>query len=139
MREMADAPGTSTAEKLALRDAARELNRRAAASGGVIDARDIDEVRKNSLNDAIRKRLDKTDPTTLDRRASAALARVRPLLDDALKAAGGDGWADYLATHASVMREIERVDSGYRSMISVQASLVSTAILTYGTEAHKKK
>ena len=38
-----------------------------------------------------------------------------------------------------VMREIERVDSGYRSMISVQASLVSTAILTYGTEAHKKK
>jgi glutaryl-CoA dehydrogenase len=38
-----------------------------------------------------------------------------------------------------VMREIERVDSGYRSMISVQASLVSTAILHYGTEAHKKK
>ena len=38
-----------------------------------------------------------------------------------------------------VMREIERVDSGYRSMISVQASLVSTAILTYGTEAHKRK
>ena len=38
-----------------------------------------------------------------------------------------------------VMREIERVDSGYRSMISVQASLVSTAILHYGTEAHRKK
>ena len=38
-----------------------------------------------------------------------------------------------------VMREIERADSGYRSMISVQASLVSTAILTYGTEAHKRK
>jgi glutaryl-CoA dehydrogenase len=37
------------------------------------------------------------------------------------------------------MREIERVDSGYRSMISVQASLVSTAILHYGTEAHRKK
>jgi glutaryl-CoA dehydrogenase len=38
-----------------------------------------------------------------------------------------------------VMREIERVDSGYRSMISVQASLVSTALLHYGTEAHRKK
>ncbi len=38
-----------------------------------------------------------------------------------------------------VMREIERADSGYRSMISVQASLVSTAILTYGTEEQRRK
>ena len=38
-----------------------------------------------------------------------------------------------------VMREIERADSGFRSMISVQASLVSTAILTYGTEDHRRK
>jgi len=42
-------------------------------------------------------------------------------------------------SYGLVMREIERVDSGYRSMISVQASLVATAILHYGTEAHKRK
>ena len=38
-----------------------------------------------------------------------------------------------------VAREIERVDSGYRSMLSVQASLVMHPIFTYGTEKQKKK
>ena len=38
-----------------------------------------------------------------------------------------------------VAREIERVDSGFRSMLSVQASLVIHPIFTYGTEEQKKK
>jgi glutaryl-CoA dehydrogenase len=38
-----------------------------------------------------------------------------------------------------VAREVERVDSGYRSMMSVQASLVMHPILTYGSEAQRKK
>ena len=38
-----------------------------------------------------------------------------------------------------VAREIERVDSGYRSMLSVQASLVMHPIFTYGTEEQKMK
>lgn len=35
-------------------------------------------------------------------------------------------------------REIERVDSGYRSMMSVQSSLVMQAIYAYGSEAHRQ-
>ena len=38
-----------------------------------------------------------------------------------------------------VAREIERVDSGYRSMLSVQSSLVMYPIYTYGTEEQKQK
>jgi glutaryl-CoA dehydrogenase len=38
-----------------------------------------------------------------------------------------------------VAREIERVDSGYRSALSVQSSLVMYPIHAYGTEAQKKK
>lgn len=38
-----------------------------------------------------------------------------------------------------LQREIERVDSGYRSMVSVQASLVAHPINAYGTPAHKEK
>ena len=38
-----------------------------------------------------------------------------------------------------VAREIERVDSGYRSALSVQSSLVMYPIHSYGTEAQKKK
>ena len=38
-----------------------------------------------------------------------------------------------------VAREVERVDSGYRSMMSVQASLVMYPIYAYGSEAQRRK
>jgi glutaryl-CoA dehydrogenase len=38
-----------------------------------------------------------------------------------------------------IAREIERVDSGYRSMMSVQSSLVMFPIYTYGSEAQRKR
>lgn len=38
-----------------------------------------------------------------------------------------------------IAREIERMDSGFRSMFSVQTSLVIYPIYTYGTEAQKQK
>ena len=50
---------------------------------------------------------------------------------------GGSG-AGY-TSYGVVAREIERVDSGYRSMLSVQASLVMYPINAYGSEAQRKK
>ncbi|MFT4192441.1 MAG: acyl-CoA dehydrogenase [Comamonas sp.] len=50
---------------------------------------------------------------------------------------GGPG-LNYVA-YGLIAREIERVDSGYRSMASVQSSLVMVPILTFGTEAQKQK
>jgi glutaryl-CoA dehydrogenase len=38
-----------------------------------------------------------------------------------------------------IAREVERVDSGYRSTMSVQSSLVMYPIYTYGTEAQRQK
>ena len=38
-----------------------------------------------------------------------------------------------------IAREVERVDSGYRSMMSVQSSLVMVPINDFGSEAQKKK
>jgi glutaryl-CoA dehydrogenase len=38
-----------------------------------------------------------------------------------------------------ITREIERVDSGYRSAMSVQSSLVMHPIFTYGSEAQRKR
>jgi glutaryl-CoA dehydrogenase len=38
-----------------------------------------------------------------------------------------------------IAREVERVDSGYRSMMSVQSSLVMVPIYEFGTEAQKRK
>jgi glutaryl-CoA dehydrogenase len=50
---------------------------------------------------------------------------------------GGSG-ASYVA-YGLVAREIERVDSGYRSMMSVQSSLVMYPIYAYGDETQRKK
>jgi glutaryl-CoA dehydrogenase len=36
-------------------------------------------------------------------------------------------------------REVERIDSGYRSLMSVQASLVIQAIVAYGSEAQRRR
>ncbi|MDA0788637.1 MAG: acyl-CoA dehydrogenase [Proteobacteria bacterium] len=42
-------------------------------------------------------------------------------------------------SYGLVAREVERVDSGYRSAMSVQSSLVMHPIYTYGTEAQRMK
>ena len=50
---------------------------------------------------------------------------------------GGAG-ASYVA-YGLVAREVERVDSGYRSMMSVQSSLVMYPINAFGSEEQKRK
>jgi glutaryl-CoA dehydrogenase len=50
---------------------------------------------------------------------------------------GGVG-ASYVS-YGLVAREVERVDSGYRSMMSVQSSLVMYPIYAYGSEEQKRK
>jgi glutaryl-CoA dehydrogenase len=50
---------------------------------------------------------------------------------------GGAG-ASYVA-YGLVAREVERVDSGYRSMMSVQSSLVMHPIHAFGTEEQRRK
>ncbi len=47
----------------------------------------------------------------------------------------GGGYVSY----GLVAREVERVDSGYRSMMSVQASLVMYPIYAYGSEEQRRK
>src|SRR3954464_1887947 len=54
-----------------------------------------------------------------------------------LEAYGGAG-LNYVC-YGLVAREVERVDSGYRSMMSVQSSLVMVPINAFGNEATKRK
>lgn len=50
----------------------------------------------------------------------------------------GAAEANYVS-YGLVAREVERVDSGYRSMMSVQSSLVIYPIYTYGSEEQRDK
>ena len=60
------------------------------------------------------------------------------LLGSTLPEEYGGAGASYVA-YGLVAREIERVDSGYRSMMSVQSSLVMYPIYAYGSEAQRLK
>jgi len=60
------------------------------------------------------------------------------LLGPTIPAAYGGPELNYVS-YGLIAREIERVDSGYRSMMSVQSSLVMLPIYEFGTEAQRTK
>ncbi len=66
-------------------------------------------------------------------REMGALGLLGPVVPEEF---GGVG-ANYVA-YGLIAREIERVDSGYRSMMSVQSSLVMHPIVAFGTEDQKR-
>jgi glutaryl-CoA dehydrogenase len=64
----------------------------------------------------------------------AALGLIGPTIPEEYGGAG----LGYVA-YGLIAREIERVDSGYRSAMSVQSSLVMHPIFAYGSEAQRRK
>ena len=73
-----------------------------------------------------------TDPDVF--REMGAMGLLGPTIPETY---GGVG-ASYVA-YGLVAREVERVDSGYRSMMSVQSSLVMYPIYAFGSEKQKRK
>lgn len=77
-------------------------------------------------------RNEKTDPAIFREMGELGLLGVT-----IPEAYGGSG-LNYVS-YGLVAREVERVDSGYRSMMSVQSSLVMVPIYTFGSEAVRSK
>ncbi len=77
-------------------------------------------------------RHEKTDPKIF--REMGELGLLGPTIPEEY---GGPG-LNYVS-YGLIAREVERVDSGYRSMMSVQSSLVMVPIFEFGTEAQKRK
>ncbi|NYT32359.1 acyl-CoA dehydrogenase [Rhizobium sp. WYCCWR 11128] len=77
-------------------------------------------------------RNEKTDPEIF--REMGELGLLGPTISPDYGGAG----LGYVA-YGLIAREVERVDSGYRSMMSVQSSLVMVPIETFGSEAQKLK
>ncbi|PDT12544.1 acyl-CoA dehydrogenase [Rhizobium sp. M1] len=77
-------------------------------------------------------RHEKTDPAIF--REMGELGLLGPTISPDYGGAG----LGYTA-YGLIAREVERVDSGYRSMMSVQSSLVMVPIETFGSEAQKQK
>ncbi len=77
-------------------------------------------------------RREETDPAIF--REMGELGLLGPTISPEYGGAG----LGYVA-YGLIAREVERVDSGYRSMMSVQSSLVMVPIETFGSEAQKQK
>lgn len=76
-------------------------------------------------------REEKTDPAVF--REMGELGLLGPTIEGY-----GCSGVSYVA-YGLIAREVEAVDSGYRSMMSVQSSLVMHPIHAYGTEAQRQK
>ena len=77
-------------------------------------------------------RHEKTDPSIF--REMGELGLLGPTIPEAY----GGAALNYVC-YGLIAREVERIDSGYRSMMSVQSSLVMVPINEFGTEAQKQK
>jgi glutaryl-CoA dehydrogenase len=73
-----------------------------------------------------------TDPAILPELGELGLLAAN------LPVAYGGAGANYVS-YGLIAREIERVDSGYRSMLSVQSSLVIQPIHAYGSEEQRRR
>jgi glutaryl-CoA dehydrogenase len=107
--------GQLTEEEKMVRDAARDY------AQGSLAPRVIDAFRREF-----------TDPVIFKEMGELGL------LGATIPAEYGGGGLNYVS-YGVIAREVERVDSGYRSMMSVQSSLVMLPIHRFGTETQKRK
>lgn len=82
----------------------------AASKTGVVDARALYAIRKNSVGEFVKKLF----PGAMDsaQRAEAAriMSEINPIIDNAIEKAGGKGFKDYLKTYSAGQREIEKTE-----------------------------
>ena len=75
-------------------------------NGGVIDARALDAIRKNSVNAAIQRLRPGMDATSQRNLASKVLTDIKPALVNAIEDAGGTGYRKYLEDYSKGMQKI---------------------------------
>ena len=90
-----------------LSEFANNLERRAAKMGGTIDAQGLYLARRE-MGNFVSSILGTTDPKALRLGTSKLVDAAQQPIDDAIEAAGGAGWKDYLNTFAKGMQDIER-------------------------------
>lgn len=98
LRTMAAAPATR-ADKLQRTTLTRLANdlENLADANGVIDARDLYQIRKTGVNDIVDRLMIGRQPTSgTKERTAGLLTGIRSMIDDAIEGAGGDNWKDYL-------------------------------------------
>jgi glutaryl-CoA dehydrogenase len=95
-----------------------------------------DTARQYAQEKLLPRVLEATRTETFDKEITREMGALG-LLGSTLEGYGCPGVSQ--VAYGLIAREIERVDSGYRSVMSVQSSLVMYPIYTFGTDEQKEK
>jgi hypothetical protein len=79
---------------------------------GVISADALYAIRRNSVDAAIRKMMPGSDEVVQKSRAAGVMAKLHPLIDDAIETAGGSGYKKYLSDYTAGRHKIEQTKMG---------------------------
>lgn len=77
-------------------------------ANGIIDPYALEAIRKNSVASVIRKLYPNESVESQRQVAAGILSDIKPIIDDAIEAAGGKGWRDYLKAFESGMAEVNQ-------------------------------
>lgn len=86
------------------------------SSGGVVDAKALDAIRKNSVNAAIEKLRPGMDASSQKRLSAQVLSDIKPVLIDAIESSGGTGYRQYLADYTKGMQNIGQTKLGAEAL-----------------------
>jgi hypothetical protein len=99
-----------TVDAGALEAVAAKIRKLTAENGGVMDARDLYTLRKTGVGEVISENLKAhgLEPLAENKRIAKMLGPVKDLIDEAIEAAGGKGWTNYLKAFSNGAHEIEQ-------------------------------
>jgi len=103
IRTMAEKEGTGQVQQKALLDVARQIE----SKGPIIRAGDLDAVRRD-VNVTIAQLNQGLDVGSVNKAAAGVVSQIKPLIDDAIETAGGQGYAAAKTAFATGASDLER-------------------------------
>ncbi len=139
MSQVAEKTETATPKSASIKDAAFQWDDPLDLDGELTEEERM--VRDTARNFAQEKLFPRVIEANRDERYDPAIQREMGelgLLGSTIPQEYGGAGLNYVC-YGLIARELERVDSGFRSAMSVQSSLAMQAIYAYGSEAQRRK
>jgi hypothetical protein len=105
-----------------LSNVADQISQWTAANGGVIDAQALYSIRKNAVSAEVARLNPGATEKAQAKMTASILSHVNPLIDDAIEAAGGTGWRNYLKTYSDGMNVINQMKLGGKALEALNQS-----------------
>lgn len=89
-------------------------------NSGVIDAEALYNIRKNAVSAEVERLAGSQSKSSKSNLTASVLAKINPIIDDAIERAGGVGWKTYLTEYREGMKVIERMNLGSMAQVELK-------------------